>query len=392
MSFPTMFRSAKSPPTQRVTLLSTYPPRLCGLATFALALERAMVRSGSIVDVVRVADDGDDSPLSGSVIGQLDNNDPASVRAAAALLSRGDVAVIQHEYGIYGGDDGEEILDLIELLSVPAIVVLHTVPLQPTPNQRRILGRLSELAQRLVVMTNTAQSRLTQLFPVDRSKVMTIPHGASTPMLEPVTDTVLTNPTQPQLLTWGLLGPGKGIEHVIDALALLDRRDRPQYTVAGVTHPKVLAREGDRYRDALVRRAHSIGVAGEVVFDDTYRDLRQLTRFVASSSVVVLPYDSKDQVTSGVLVDAVACGRPVIATAFPHALELLVSGAGIVVPHADARALSEAIDAVTSDPSLVATMAAEAQRLAPSLSWSTVAAQYLQVADELIREARPVAM
>ena len=176
MSFPTMFRSAKSPPKQRITLLSTYPPKLCGLATFALALERAMVRSGSIVEVVRVSDDDDDSAFGCSVIWQLDNNDPASVRTAAELLSRGDAAVIQHEYVIYGGDDGEEILDLIELLSVPAIVVLHTVPLQPTPNQRRILARLSELAQRLVVMTKTAQSRVTQLYPVDRFKVRVTPH------------------------------------------------------------------------------------------------------------------------------------------------------------------------------------------------------------------------
>ena len=140
-----------------------------------------------------------------------------------------------------------------------------------------------------------------------------------------------------------------------------------------------------------MRRARNAGVEDLVTFDDTYRNVEQLTRFVASASIVVLPYDSRDQVTSGVLVDAIAAGRPVIATAFPHAVELLKSGAGIVVPHADPVALSEAIRAILSNRYTMAAMASEAGRLAPSLSWSSVAAEYARLAGVLVRSAASVA-
>ncbi len=202
-----------------------------------------------------------------------------------------------------------------------------------------------------------------------------IPHGAATPPAPLHRDL-----HAPQLLTWGLLGPGKGIEHAIAALSILAKeRIHPRYTVAGVTHPNVFERDGDLYRNMLHQQAANGGVRDDVTFDDRYRDTAQLTTFIASSAVVVLPYDSRDQVTSGVLVDAIAAGRPVIATAFPHAVELLGSGAGIVVPHESPAALATAIRSVVLDRDLTRSMAAEARRIAPSLSWSTVAMAYAQL-------------
>jgi glycosyltransferase involved in cell wall biosynthesis len=372
----------------RIGLLSTYPPKHCGLATFAAALENALRRDGHRVDVVRV-DDGDDiTPMGPTVVARLVNGLPASVHAAAAVLSECDVALIQHEYGIYGGVDGDEVIELLEALEVPAIVILHTVPSHPTAHQRSVLESVCELADRVVVMTETAKDRLLALYEVSASDVVTIPHGASMPPVDHLNNVDSGVGERPQLLTWGLLGPGKGIEHTIDALARLgDLHPRPRYTVAGITHPKVFAAHGDRYRHSLMARASMLGVAGSVTFDDSYRDLNQLTRFVASASAVILPYDSRDQVTSGVLVDAIAAGRPVIATAFPHAVELLGTGAGIVVPHADPNALSEAIRLIMSDRDVLASMAAEARRLAPSLSWSAVADRYVELLDELAGES-----
>ncbi|TML17582.1 MAG: glycosyltransferase [Actinobacteria bacterium] len=377
---------------RRIGLLSTYPPKICGLATFAAALENELRRAGNHVDVVRVDDGQPTAPIARPVAFELVNGDVQSVRDAAAVLSRCDVAIIQHEYGIYGGVDGDEIIDLLKALDVPTIVVFHTVPLHPTPHQRSVLEAIGDIADRVVVMTESALDRLAALYSIDRTKVFTIPHGASIPTFEQRNDLELVTAGRPQLLTWGLLGPGKGIEHTIDALALLgDLRPRPRYTVAGVTHPKVFARDGDQYRRSLIQRSWAVGAAGSITFDDTYRDLAQLTRFVASSSVVVLPYDSRDQVTSGVLVDAIAAGRPVIATAFPHAIELLGSGAGIVVPHEDPMALAEAIRATVSDSDLLASMATEARRLAPTLSWSAVARQYARLSDDLVQTGELVA-
>ncbi|MEP6658683.1 MAG: glycosyltransferase [Acidimicrobiales bacterium] len=388
-----LLRVSRTTPTRRIGLLSTYPPKLCGLATFAAALERELARAGHRVDIVRI-DDGHDVPaIQRPVAGELVNGVPASVRDAAGVLSRCDVAIIQHEYGIYGGADGDEVIDLLNLLEVPTIVILHTVLLEPSPHQRAVLEEIGELTDRVVVMTEAARDRLIALYAIEESKVVTIPHGASLPALERWKEVDDRAVERPQLLTWGLLGPGKGIEHAIDALALLGNVGRrPRYTVAGVTHPKVFARDGDQYRNSLIQRSWAIGVAGSVTFDDAYRDVAQLTRFIASASIVVLPYDSRDQVTSGVLVDAIAAGRPVVATAFPHAVELLSSGAGIVVPHADPVALADAIRSiVSSDGEVLASMSAEARRLAPSLSWSVVAEQYARLSTEIVRAGEPVA-
>jgi glycosyltransferase involved in cell wall biosynthesis len=157
-----------------------------------------------------------------------------------------------------------------------------------------------------------------------------------------------------------------------------------RYTVAGATHPKVFARDGDAYRLSLQRETWSAGVAGDVHFDDTYRDVPDLMRLVAASTVVVLPYDSRDQATSGVLVDAIAAGRPVIATAFPHAVELLAGGAGIVVPHANPVAIATAVRSIVSDPDHLASLTARARELAPTLTWHAVAARYRDLFDELV--------
>jgi glycosyltransferase involved in cell wall biosynthesis len=190
-------------------------------------------------------------------------------------------------------------------------------------------------------------------------------------------------------LTWGLLGPGKGIERVIEAMGSLnDLPGRPQYLVAGRTHPKVLAADGEAYRDARMEQARRTGVADSVSFDTGYRNVSMLTALVQSAAVVVLPYDSTDQVTSGVLVDAIASGRPVVATAFPHAVELLSSGAGIVVGHDDPDAMTSALRRVLTQPRLAGDMAAEARRLAPEMAWPVVASAYLKVAHRVLAQRR----
>jgi glycosyltransferase involved in cell wall biosynthesis len=355
-------------------ILSTYPPTPCGLATFTAALANGLTANGADVSVVRISD----GPPSTStpVIGELVNGSPASVAACAELLNRSDVAVIQHEYGIYGGVDGDEVVDIIEGLRVPSIVIAHTILKDPTSHQRSVLEAVAALADQVVVMSEAAAQRLCRDFDVDRRKVKTVPHGATIP-----TNTTVMRGGRPTLLTWGLLGPGKGIERVIEAMGSLnDLPGRPRYLVAGRTHPKVLAADGEAYRDARTEQARRSGVADSVCFDAGYRSVSTLTALVQSAAVVVLPYDSTDQVTSGVLVDAIASGRPVVATAFPHAVELLNSGAGIVVGHDDPDALASALRRVLTQPRLAGAMAAEARRLAPEMAWPVVAGAYLKLA------------
>jgi polysaccharide biosynthesis protein PslF len=373
---------------RRFALLSTLPPEQCGLATFTAALSSALVSAGCRVDLVRVVGRGAAVTSASGSRATLVNGDAASIRAAADVLSQADVAIIQHEYGIFGGPDGDEVLALLDGLDVPSIVVLHTVPLHPTPGQLDVLERVCERADRIVVMTIAGRDRLLAGYDVDGDKVYVVPHGATTVVRRERAGDA------PTLLTWGLLGPGKGIELVIDALAVLRTRGiTPRYTVAGVTHPKVLAMDGDAYRNSLIRRAQSLSVADQITFDGSYRTPHELARFVAGAHVVVLPYESRDQITSGVLVDAVAAGRPVIATAFPHATELLTSGAGIIVPHGDEVAMADAIEALLGDPDRHRAAAAEARRLGPGLAWSAVAAAMQALGDDLLTTAtRPPAV
>ena len=366
------------PPT--LGILGTYPPTVCGLATFGAALADGLSANGADVSVVRVSDG---SSTSGEkVVGELINGSPASVAAASELLNKSQIAIIQHEYGIYGGVDGDEVVDIIGGLRVPSIVVAHTVRKHPSPHQRAVLEEIAAMADQVIVMSEAANERLCDGYDVDRGKVTTIPHGATIPTQAPVRYS-----DRPTLLTWGLLGPGKGVERVIDAMvALRDLPGRPRYLIAGQTHPKVLAADGEAYRVARIEQARRGGVADSVCFDAGYQTVASLNALAQSAAAVVLPYDSTDQVTSGVLVDAIASGRPVIATAFPHAIELLATGAGIVVDHDDPDALVSALRRVVTDPQLAGSMADEARRLAPAMAWPVVARAYLLLAQRLLAQ------
>ncbi len=367
-------------------ILSTFPPTSCGIATFSAVLAAGLIGEGASVDVVRCGPSPEVEDV--LVVGSLTDDDGDHRRALDAL-NRTDVVIVQHEYGLYDGADGESIIDLVAAIDAPVVVVAHTVLTEPTANQRRVLEQVCRRADAVVVMTRTAHVRLLSGYDVDGAKVHVIPHGAATP-LAALSASQRRPGTPPRLLTWGLLGPGKGIEWAIDSMAELGDVDPlPEYVVAGATHPKVREKHGEAYRQMLVDRATSSIV--DVTFDDTYRDLMSLTELIQSADLVVLPYDSRDQVTSGVLVDAVAAGRPVVSTAFPHAVELLGSGAGIVVPQRDPVALGQAIRSVLTDPSLASSMEAEARRLAPGLAWSAVAHRYAELADLIMAARRPVA-
>lgn len=361
-------------------ILSTFPPTVCGLATFSAALADGLSANGAGVGVVRIWDASATSDP--RVIGELVNGSPASVVATSQLLNHNNIAIIQHEYGIYGGADGDDVVEIMSGLEIPSIVVAHTVLAHPSAHQRSVLEAVAARAGQVVVMSKAAHRRLCSGYDIDPGKVTTIAHGATIPRHAPVGRT-----DRPTLLTWGLLGPGKGVERVIEAMVSLhDLPDRPRYLIAGQTHPKVLAADGEAYRAARIDQSRRRGVAASVCFDAEYRTVASLNALAQTAAAVVLPYDSTDQVTSGVLVDAIASGRPVVATAFPHAVELLASGAGIVVGHDDPDALATALRRILTEEGLAESMAGEARRLAPTMAWSVVAAQYLRLAQRLIAE------
>src|ERR1051326_3502381 len=358
--------------------VSTYPPTQCGLATFTAALRAQLAAPGcgpNEAGVVRLLDRLDQtSPV--EVVHDLVKGSAPSRRDAVASLNSSDIVVVQHEYGIYGGPDGDEVRALLEALTVPTIVVLHTVLVTPTERQRAILEAVAEAADAVVTMTRTAYRRL-RGYRVDLAKASGIPHGAHVPSraIPPRVD------ARPTILTWGLLGPGKGIEWAIEARSLLGHlQPAPRYQVVGKTHPKVLERHGESYRAGLKAQAERLGVSHLVEFNGSYLSLETLEGIVRDADVVLLPCDSPDQVISGVMIEAVATGKPVISSRFPHAVELLGDGPGLLVPHRSPSSIAAALERVLTDSDLRSAMASRSARLSPQLGWPAGARRYRALA------------
>ena len=363
-----------------IAVLSTYPPTQCGLATFSAALVGQLSHTTQ-VGIVRVLDAPVSDDPGPAVVAEIVNGSRSSAAAAVDVLNGYDAVIVQHEYGIYGGPDGEDVLAILDAIKVPIIVVLHTVLDAPSPQQRRILEGVIKAASVVVTMTKDGRLRLMEHYGVGPAHVVVIPHGA---VDHRRTTRAARQPgSRPTILTWGLLGPGKGIEWAIDALPSL-RDLEPRYLVLGKTHPKVQERHGESYRESLIDRARALGVDDLVEIDAGYLTLPALSGHVRSADVVLLPYDSPDQVTSGVLIEAVAAGRPVVATGFPHAVEMLTGGAGLLVPRQDPAAIAAALRRVFTEPGLSTSMAATAEAQAPHLVWSAVAARYREVAEALV--------
>lgn len=364
----------------RFGFVSTYPPTLCGLATFTHSLHRELVGARGDGAVVQLSDLL--QPLPPGVIGQLRTDRGASAGSAARWLDDVDVAILQHEYGVYGGADGDQILDLLAGLTVPSIVVLHTVLASPTPHQRRVLEDVVRLAGASVTMTSAAHDLLARGYDVDMRKVTVIPHGA--PTQAQASPSVAG--ARPTILSWGLIGPGKGIEWGIEAIAGLgDLLPRPRYVVAGATHPKVLEHTGEAYRRGLQTRIARLGLDDDVTLLGHYLTDAELAKLVQSAAVVLLPYDSTEQVTSGVLIEAVAACKPVVSTDFPHAVELLAGGAGRLVPHADPAAMAAALRDVLVNAEVATAMSRAASSQASELLWPAVADRYRALAANLAK-------
>jgi glycosyltransferase involved in cell wall biosynthesis len=356
-------------------VLSTYPPTQCGLASFSRALVGSLRSPSDRVGVAAVVDSFQpDFPA--EVRHQWVRGEASGAAATAVYLNTFDVVIVQHEYGIFGGPDGAEVLDVVRSLTAPVVVVLHTVLAAPTMRQRAILDELVLRSERVVTMTQTARRRLIDHYRTEPAKVRVVPHGADAGHgLAPERRDEVNQ--RPMILTWGLLGAGKGIEWGISAMAALrDIDPTPRYHVVGETHPKVVQREGEAYRESLQARALSLGVEELVTFDARYIAPEELHRIVQAADVVLLPYDSRDQVTSGVLVEAVTAGKPVVSTGFPHAVELLSGGAGLIVDRQNPTSIAAALRRVLTEPGLADRMSSHARRLAPELSWSAVAERY----------------
>lgn len=312
-------------------------------------------------------------------------------RAAGELDDCVDLVSIQHEYGIWGGDDGVHVLDLADALDVPAVVTLHTVLREPTDRQRSILIELIERVAATVVMSRSAASLLTSAYGIDPARLDVIPHGVpDLPLVDPATikPTVGLEGRQ-VMLSFGLLGPGKGYELAIDALpSIIAAHPSVCYVVVGATHPDLLRREGEAYRNALVARTEALGLGDHVRFVDRFVGRVELARWLEAADVFVTPYPNLDQIVSGTLSYAMGAGRAIVSTPYTYAAELLADDRGVLVPPGSPSAFATAVKDLLGDASHRAAVGSRAYRYSRRMVWSEVGAAYTQLFERVVGDTR----
>jgi glycosyltransferase involved in cell wall biosynthesis len=384
-----------------VAFVGTYGPRRCGIATFTADLARAVAgdRRASPV-VLAVTDPAGQYQYPAEVRFEIRQNVKADYARAAEFVNYSNVRLvcIQHEYGIFGGDDGGYLLDFVYALRVPAVVTLHTVLKRPSENQAAIVRKMWERCAQLVVMSQIAKELLATSYGVSGSKVRIIPHGI--PVLDRRSDRQALKAefgvaARRLLLTFGLLSRNKGIETVIRALPALVRRfPDVMYFVVGATHPVIIRREGEAYRTLLEREAEKLGVRDHVAFRGQFVADEELHRYLQAADVFVSPYLNEAQVTSGALSYAMGAGAAVVSTPYWHAQELLAGGRGRLFPFNDHEALSHTLLELFSSPAELERTRDAAFTLAHEMAWPQVGGAYFEMMRSTVRVAaqEPVAL
>jgi glycosyltransferase involved in cell wall biosynthesis len=390
----------------RAALFSTYPPRACGIATFSFDLRSALLDLPGIAEVSPVVVVEEPSraqrPQPLATVSQAVRSDYV---AAAKLLGQlnVDVVLLEHEFGIFGGPDGDYVLAFAQGLAQPLVVTLHTILSQPTRHQRQVLTALCDQASRVIVMTDTARRLLIELGAATPDKICVVPHGAPIVLgrradaqgADRSPPSVIPAPRRSERLrshfllsTFGLLSAGKGLETAIKALALIvERHPDVLYVIAGRTHPQVAAREGEQYRTMLERLVVELDLGDHVEFDDRFLSIDELADLLAVTDVFVTPYRSREQIASGSLTFALAAGCAAVSTPYWYAQDMLASGAGQTVPFDDPRALAEAVCAFAGQPDLLTTARREARRIGSQLAWPSVAKATATVLHDAVTDA-----
>lgn len=360
-------------------MLGNYTPRRCGIATFTEDLTEALQAQGSEVTVIAM-DDRPESYSYPDVVGfRILQEEIEDYRKAALYISKlsADVLCVQHEFGIFGGSAGSHLLELLEQLDIPIVVTLHTILRDPDAHQMHVMKELDSLAAHFIVMSERGKDYLCDIYGIAGEKVDVIHHGIH-PL--PRQNPEATINGKRSILTFGLLGPDKGIENVISALPEVFRKHTDvEYVVVGATHPNLVAQHGESYRESLINLAREVGVLDRVRFVDKFVTKPELAEYMRSACVYVTPYNKLQQITSGTLAYAVGTGRAVVSTPYWYAEELLADGRGILVPPKSPAAIATALDTLLSDEAERANMAARALEFGEQMLWVNVAKAYGRV-------------
>jgi len=369
----------------RIAVIGNYLPRQCGIATFTTDLCAALSAEygdiGLMALPVNDTEPGYDYP--GRVRWSLAQEEVKAYEDAAEFLNFNniDMVCLQHEYGIFGGPAGSHILRLLRGLEMPVVTTLHTVLREPNPDQLRVMEEITEISDRLIVMSELSSQFLQEIFKVPGNKIDMVPHGVpDLPFLDPnFYKDRLGVEGKAVLLTFGLLSPNKGIENVIQALPeILAKHNNVAYIVAGATHPHILRREGDRYRASLQALAKELGVESSVIFHDRFVSPGEMAEFIGAADIYITPYRFEAQVVSGTLAYAMGAGKAIISTPYWHAIELLDDRRGALVPFQNPTAIAKKAIELLNTPAIRHAMRKRAYLFARDMVWKKVAQGYME--------------
>ncbi|MFU8894289.1 MAG: glycosyltransferase family 4 protein [Luteolibacter sp.] len=380
---------------RRIAFLGNYVPRQCGIATFTNHLWAAVSgQAGNGQCIVMAVNDRDEEyDYPPEVRHSFNQRDVDAYVAAAHLLNQSgaDVLCVQHEFGIYGGAAGGHLVSLLRETRLPVVTTLHTILQQPNEAQRKVVEALVRRSDRLVVMARKGLEILCDVYGAEEAVVEVVAHG--------IPDMPRSKPEgmkgrlgldgRTVMLTFGLLGPGKGIEHAIRAMPeIVARHPEVVYLILGATHPHLVEREGETYRTGLEHLARDLGVGGHVMFHNRFVSHEELQEFIVASDIYVTPYLSEAQITSGALAYVFGAGKAVVSTPYWHAAELLSNGRGCLVPFRDPAAIAGAVNGLLDNPDVMAAMSKAAYDFSRSSVWPEVGRRYLEIFERARKERR----
>lgn len=374
--------------------VGTYPPKQCGIATFSTDLRNNLLLHDNAVSIMALSDECFEYHYSNEVVFDVKQSHKQDYIKAAAFINASsiiDLVILQHEYGIYGGRDGEYVLELAKLIHKPYVLITHTVLPRPSKRQKQILYELCHRATGIVCMTEGSRNLLVNLYEAPPELLRVIAHGV--PDFKKNSQLELKNSYglegRQVITTFGLIGPGKGLELGIRAIAeLVPKHPDISYLILGQTHPMLQRSEGEKYRQMLISLVDELDLNNNVSFVNKYLTTQELGEYLYMTDIYLSPYPNMDQAVSGTLAFAIGCGRAIVSTAYAYANEVLREGRGLLASEAEPIDIAILLEQILSSKELSQNLQDKAYELGKTWTWPNIAGEYTRFFAQILNEQR----
>ncbi|MCY1718908.1 glycosyltransferase family 4 protein [Prolixibacteraceae bacterium Z1-6] len=384
----------------KISYIATYPPRECGIGTFTHNLFKSMLTCNAPEEqkhegYVVALNDNDLTykyPEEVKLTIRQDHQEDYLKAVKYINFSGADVCILQHEFGIFGGQSGVYILPLLHRLEIPLIVTLHTILKTPSYNEKAVLKEICKMAHKIVVMSHKAVGFLVDIYDVPKEKIVLIEHGVPDIRFSPeISKKEFKLESKKVLLTFGFIGRSKGIETVIKALPeVVKKYPELIYIVLGKTHPNVLRHSGEEYRIFLLCLVKNLQLENHVIFLNEFIDEQDLFKYLYACDIYITPYLNEAQITSGTLSYAVGVGAAVLSTPYWHAAELLAQGRGRLFNFNDTEELAETLVELFDNPEELKQLKQNAGEYGKKITWRKTGEKYMALAKKIMKDEQPI--